>query len=157
MASGIGTSTRVAGKVHVRATGWVAAVRAATHLLVANGAASETYAKRCVDIVREQGPYIVIAPGIALAHARPEDGAHALGLAAVCLTAPVRFGHQTNDPVDIVFAFSSPKRDSHVGLIAVLARALGAGFADELRAASTDEAATSLLQGVIEDGDQQLR
>jgi PTS system ascorbate-specific IIA component len=65
----------------------------------------------------------------------------------------VRFGHQTNDPVDVVFAFSSPGRDAHVGLLAALARALAGGFADQLRAAPTDDAATSLLQGVINDGD----
>lgn len=157
MARGVATSTRVAGQVHVSVTDWVAAVRAATQLLITTGAVSATYVERCVDIVREQGPYIVIAPGIALAHARPEDGAKALGLTAVCLTAPVRFGHPTNDPVDVVFAFSSPDPDAHVGLISALARALADGLADDLRAASSDEAATSLLQEVIEDGNQQLR
>ncbi|HVX68768.1 MAG TPA: PTS sugar transporter subunit IIA [Mycobacteriales bacterium] len=156
MAVSVEAGTRVTGRVNVHAADWAAAVRAATQLLVTSGAVSERYADRCVNIVREQGPYIVIAPGIALAHARPEDGAHALGLAAVCLAEPVRFGHQTNDPVDVVFAFSSPEPDAHVGLIASLARALADGLADRFRLAATDEAATLLLQGVIND-EQQLR
>ncbi|HET7309764.1 MAG TPA: PTS sugar transporter subunit IIA [Mycobacteriales bacterium] len=130
---------------------WAAAVRAAARLLSAAGAVSEQYVDRCVEIVREHGPYIVVAPGIALAHARPEDGAHALGLAAVHLAAPVRFGHPSFDPVDVVLAFSSPDRDAHVGLVAALARALTAGLADRLRAAPTDDAATALLREVTDD------
>ena len=150
MASGVGTGIGVAAQVQVPVADWAAAVRAAAQLLSGAGVVSESYVERCVEIVREHGPYIVVAPGIALAHARPEDGAFALGLSAVSLAAPVRFGHSTNDPVDVVLAFSSPDRDAHVGLVAALARALTAGLADRLRAAPTDAAATELLREVTD-------
>ncbi|HET6818071.1 MAG TPA: PTS sugar transporter subunit IIA [Mycobacteriales bacterium] len=150
MASGVGTSTCVAAQVHVPAGDWAAAVTAAAQLLCDAGAVSEHYVERCVEIVHDHGPYIVVAPGIAIAHARPEDGAHELGLSSVSLAAPVRFGHPGNDPVSLVFAFSSPDRDAHVGLVAALARALTAGLADRLRAAPTDDAAVELLRGVTD-------
>ena len=150
MAGSVGTCTRVSARVHISSEDWAAAVTAAAQLLREAGAASESYVERCVAIVRENGPYIVIAPGIALAHARPEDGALALGLAAACLARPVRFGHPANDPVDVVLAFSSPDRDAHVGLLGAVARALTAGLADRLRAAPTDDAAVALLREVTE-------
>ena len=151
MAGGVGTDVCVAAHVQAPVADWAAAVTAAAQLLLEAGAVSEQYVERCVAIVREHGPYIVVAPGIALAHARPEDGARALGLAAVSLAAPVCFGHSTNDPVDVVLAFSSPDGNAHVGLVAALARALTAGLADRLRAAPTDDAATALLREVTED------
>jgi ascorbate PTS system EIIA or EIIAB component len=141
----------VAARVHVDATDWAAAVHAAAQLLVDAGAATTAYADRCVQIVREQGPYIVIAPGIALAHARPEDGAHALALSAVTLSTPVRFGHATNDPVDLVLAFASPDHNTHVGLLAALARRLGDDLPTQLRTAASADAAVALLQEVVDD------
>lgn len=127
---------------------WRAAVRAASELLVDAGAAEPRYVDRCVATVEELGPYMVVAPGVALAHARPEDGAVALGLTAVTLRQPVEFGHAENDPVDVVFAFGSPDRDQHVGLLAALARRLTEGLADDLRKASDESEVARLMKEV---------
>ena len=157
MAGSVSTSTAVAARVGVDATDWAAAVHAAAQLLVETGAATTAYADRCVQIVREQGPYIVIAPGLALAHARPEDGARALALAAVTLAAPVRFGHASNDPVDLVLAFASPDHAMHIGLLAALAQRLGDELPTQLRTAPSDDAAVALLQEVVDDVGQPVR
>ena len=141
--------TAVAARVHVAAADWAAAIRAACAPLIAAGAISGHYADRCVEIVAKEGPYIVIAPGIALAHARPEDGARGLALSAVTLAEPVRFGHPDNDPVDLVFTFASPDSNAHVGLLAGLTRDLAGGLADVLRHASTDDEATAYLREVV--------
>lgn len=151
MATGVGTRAIAAAEVDVRAADWVAAVRRAAAVLIRNGAATPAYARQCVSLVRRHGPYIVVAPGIALAHAEPEHGALELALAVIRLREPVSFGHPSNDPVDLVFAFASPTRDAHVGLLAALARHLAHGLADDLRLAPTDDAATALLQEVIDD------
>jgi PTS system ascorbate-specific IIA component len=126
-------------------------------LLVEAGAATPGYAAQCVQNVREQGPYIVIAPGLALAHARPEDGGLAVALSVVTVVPPVAFGHQVNDPVAVVLAFSSPDRDAHVGLLAALARRLADGLGDQLRTAASDDAAVALLQEVIDDVSSPVR
>lgn len=151
MEGSVSTFAAVAARVQVVARDWAAAVHAAALLLVDTGAATTAYADRCVQIVREQGPYIVIAPGIALAHARPEDGARGLALTAITLRTPVRFGHATNDPVDLVLAFASPDHDSHVGLLAALARRLGDELPTQLRTATSDDAAVAFLQEVVDD------
>lgn len=135
--------------VGLTAGSWQEAVRASCRLLLAGGAVEERYVERCVEIVDEQGPYIVIAPGIALAHARPEDGACALGLAVTTLSEPVEFGHPENDPVDVVFAFSSPDREQHVALLGLLARAIAGGLDERMRAVADATAAKSALEEVV--------
>ena len=144
-----GLTFQAAAQVGVAAARWEDAVRAAARLLVEGGAAEPRYADRCVALVAEHGPYIVLAPGVALAHARPEDGGRAVGLAAVVLARPVAFGHPQNDPVDVVLAFASPDKDAHVGLLADLAAALAEGrLADRLRMAASSEEATAMLSEV---------
>jgi PTS system ascorbate-specific IIA component len=153
MATGLETRAVATAEIDVEATSWMDAVEKAAGLLVTVGAATASYVDQCVNLVREQGPYIAIAPGIALAHARPQDGAQALGLTLVRLRTPVCFGHPTNDPVDLVFAFSSPNTNDHIGLLAALARGLSGRLAEDLRSASTNVAAAALLQEVVDDAE----
>ncbi len=130
---------------------WRDAVELACAPLEAAGAVTGLYARRCIELVEEHGPYVVLAPGIALAHARPEDGVRRLGVAVVTLERPVVFGHADNDPVDVVFAFGSPDPDQHVGLLSSLAHHLLDGLADRLRAAPDDAAAQRVLEEVRDD------
>ena len=138
-------------RVRQPAADWREAVRVACAPLVEAGAVTDTYPQRCLDLVEEHGPYIVLAPGIALAHARPEDGVRRVGVAAVTLASPVAFGHEDNDPVDLVFAFGSPDADQHVGLLSSLARHLVDGLADRLRAADDDAQAQDVLEAIRDD------
>jgi len=124
---------------------WEAAVRAGAQLLVDVGAASPDYVESCVATVEEHGPYIVMAPGLALAHARPSGGALAPGLAAARLVESVEFGHPQNDPVDLVLAFSAKDDGGHVAMLAGLAKQLQAGIADKLRAAETSADMVEML------------
>jgi PTS system ascorbate-specific IIA component len=61
-------------------------------------------------VLQELGPYAVIAPGIALLHARPDDGVLAPCLALITLSRAVEFGSEQNDPVDLVFALKRSTR-----------------------------------------------
>lgn len=132
--------------VHVDAVaGWAEGVRAAGRLLVDLGVATDAYVAACVDSVHERGPYIVLAPGLALAHARPEEGATGVGVAVVRLGEPVAFGHPANDPVDLVFAFATVDPGAHLVMLRALATALGGGLAADLRAAATPERLGELL------------
>jgi PTS system ascorbate-specific IIA component len=144
-----GVAPFTAARVRVEAEDWRAAIRAAGELLVEGGAVEEHYPERCIRMAEEHGPYMVLAPGLALAHARPQDGASGLGLSAVTLKRPVAFGHPDNDPVDLVFAFGSPDKDQHVGLLAALAGQLAEGLDAWLRAAESREEAEELLEEVV--------
>ncbi len=65
-------------------------------------------------------PYMVIAPGIMLAHARPECGAKAIGLTLMTLEEPVEFGSELNDPVKLVITLATPDDKSHVKMLEAL-------------------------------------
>ena len=130
-------------RVGVDVPGWQEAIRAACTPLVAAGVVEPRYVDACIDMVRRHGPYVVLAPGIALPHARPEDGVVGVGVSVAVLSFPVEFGHPENDPVDVVIAFGSPDSEQHIDLLAE-------GLADRLRAASDATEATKLVQEVIE-------
>lgn len=103
------------------ADGWRSAVRAAGAALTASGAARPGYADAMVRMIDEHGPYVVIAPGLALAHARPDDQVLRDGLAIVTLSAPVAFGHPHNDPVKVVLGLAVESVGGHLESIADIA------------------------------------
>ena len=88
----------------VEVSGWEEAIFAAGKLLQRKGDISVNYLNAMVSLVHRYGPYIVLSKGVALAHAAPEDGMLAPGISLVRLRTPVSFGHNTNDPVSVVFA-----------------------------------------------------
>lgn len=123
---------------------WREAVRTATGLLVSLGVADDAYTDACIASVEENGPYIVLTEGVALAHAQVESGVTSEGIALLRLADPVAFGHPTNDPVDLVFAFSSSGGDAHLAMIRRFGRALAGGLPARARRAESDQ-----LDGVL--------
>jgi mannitol/fructose-specific phosphotransferase system IIA component (Ntr-type) len=110
--------------LRVAAGDWQEAVRAAGELLVGSGAVEPRYVPAMIDMVKEIGPYIVIAPGVALPHARPEDGVLRSCMSLLTLEPPVSFGNEHNDPVTLVVAFGAPESEGHLEALRDLARLL---------------------------------
>ena len=96
------------------------AITAAGELLLANGLIEPQYIKAMLENVEKNGNYIVIAPGIAMPHARPEEGAKKIGMSIVTLAQPVVFGHKTNDPVRLVIGLCAVDHESHLKALAEL-------------------------------------
>ncbi|RLG85827.1 MAG: hypothetical protein DRO39_04620 [Thermoprotei archaeon] len=107
-------------EVGVEVSTWEDAVRAAGSLLVRGGVAREEYVEAMIRTVKELGPYAVIAPGVAIPHARPEDGALRVGFSIVVLRRGVNFG-SPNDPVYIVIGFAAVDKKSHLNALQQLA------------------------------------
>lgn len=111
-------------RMDVEVPDWQSAVRAAGRILVESGAAEERYVDGMVNLASELGPYIVMTPGIAIPHARPEEGVKSVGFAAVKLATPINFGNEFNDPVYLVLGFCTPNADAHIVLLSQIATAL---------------------------------
>lgn len=109
--------------VGVEVKDWREAVRVAGEILYKNGKIKKEYIDAMINTVKSMGPYAVIAPGVALPHARPEDGALKVGFSIVVLKKPVKFG-SPNDPVKVVIAFSSPDKKSHIKILQAIAELL---------------------------------
>jgi PTS system ascorbate-specific IIA component len=100
--------------------------------------AEADYTQSMIDSVHEKGPYIVIAPGFAFAHARPSDAVLRTGMSWLRLAEPVEFGHPKNDPVTLVVALAARDADAHQAAMAELASVI----ADPERKAALDAAGT---------------
>lgn len=127
---------------------WRAAITCAGRLLERQGAISGDYTRAMIASVEENGPYIVVAPGFAFAHARPSEAVHRTAMSWVRLAHPVEFGHATNDPVTLVVALSADDPKAHMRAMRDLATLLGL---PETRAAldraETPEEVLALLTG----------
>jgi ascorbate PTS system EIIA or EIIAB component len=126
-------------RLRVSAADRSAVVQQAGALLVASGGVEERYVTAMNQALNTLGPYMVIVPGVALLHARPEDGARRLCMSLLTLDPPVPFGNPDNDPVTVAFALAAADNESHLKALAQLAALLG----DE-KAMAAIRAATSI-------------
>lgn len=116
--------TQDAVMVRVPVSDWKDAIRKAGELLVKKGSVEPRYVDAMIKFCEAHNAYIVIAPGIALPHARPEDGVKEICVSFITLREPVKFGHPENDPVDIVIAFGAIDNSSHIGILKELSEIL---------------------------------
>lgn len=89
--------------------------------LLQAGVITPDYVSAIVAQHQKLGPYYVLAPGLAMPHARPEEGAKAIGLSLLKLTDGVSFGAGENDPVDIIILLAAADKHSHIEMISALA------------------------------------
>ena len=132
----------------VAATSAEDAIRAAGRLLVEERLVEAHYPEAMVDSYKTNGPYFVLAPQIALPHARPEDGVNEASVSLVRLSEPVVFGNPANDPVTLVFALGASSSDEHLQIIQKLMKLLGdSANVEALKTVSTYEEIKLLIGG----------
>ena len=99
---------------------WEAAITAAVSLLEVDAKVTSNYLSRVLEATQKHGPYFVVAPGIAIAHAAPAEDVLETGMALLRLEQPVVSG-SSNDPVKLLFAFCAVDSVSHIGLLSKFA------------------------------------
>lgn len=90
------------------------AIKIGGSLLEKKGFIKKEYIQAMIENLQENGPYIVLAPGIAFPHARPEYGAEGIGFSILKLKNPIEFGHNINDPVNLVICISAIDHKTHL-------------------------------------------
>jgi mannitol/fructose-specific phosphotransferase system IIA component (Ntr-type) len=130
------------------------AIDLAGRLLLSTSGIEERYIQAIKDLLVSAGPYMVITPGVALLHARPEHGALAECISLVTLKKPVEFGHMDNDPVYLVFAFAAGDKDIHLEVMSALAHLLS-GTDRITRLAHARKLST--VQKMIQQADQEQK
>lgn len=106
-------------KLQASASDWYEAVKIGTDMLVDSGAILPDYHDAIINSVKELGPYICIAPNLALPHARPENGVLKTAFALVTLAEPIYFDGE-DEPVDVLITLAGSSSDEHMeGLMQV--------------------------------------
>lgn len=130
----------------VEAADWREAVTASGDLLVSTGSTTPQYTQQMIAALERLGPYIVVAPGFALAHAQASDDVLRTGMSFVQLAEPVAFGHKKNDPVRIVVGLASKDHSAHMAALKELSQFMvSKEKMDELASAESSEALAELL------------
>ncbi len=135
--------------VRYPAKDWEDAVLMAGKLLASTGVVEEYYGQAMVKTARQLGPYNVVSPGIAVAHALPHEGVIHPALALITLHPPVRFGSAENDPVRLLIAIAALDSTRHVDALREMAEVLYDPNRRNalMQAASSEEAFDILMKG----------
>lgn len=107
-------------ELNIEAKNWEEAIRFCGNLFVKNGNTEARYVDAMINTVKSMGQYIVIEKGIAMPHARPEDGVKKIGMGLVKLKKPIEFGNEEYDPVDILIFICAVDKTSHLKALAEL-------------------------------------
>ena len=132
-------------RVGLHAKYWQEAITLAGSVLEEAGSITHEYTQSMIQAVKELGPYMVIMPGFAIAHAAPSPAVHKEDLALITLAEPVSFG-SPNDPVNLILCVACIDRESHVRALQNVAEVLcGDGVMEKLAQAQTVEEMASIL------------
>ena len=122
-------------------------IRYSGKILVEAGKVEEQYVNEMIESYRKLGPYMVMAPGLAMPHARPGGNVKEPCISFVKLEEPVNFRHPCNDPVKIVFALGGVSDNGHIELLQDLSSLLAADkMIEKLSAVNTYEELIELIE-----------
>lgn len=141
----------ILSKDHIRikedAADWEQAIRRAGAVLVQAGSVKPAYLDRMIRSVKELGPYIVIMPGFALAHAAPCEDVIKSDISLITLKEAVFFG-SPNDPVSVVLCLGCVDSTSHLDMLSEIAELLmQEGRIEQIAKAADVEEVMGILAG----------
>ena len=108
---------------NVKVDTWQNAIKEAGNLLVKTNDITYTYIEEMIKSVETLGPYIVIMPGLAIAHSAPSSSVKKNSISLITLDNPINFGSE-NDPVKIVLCLACVDKTSHINSLSKLANIL---------------------------------
>lgn len=100
---------------------WEDEILLAGRLLEEQGFIQKQYTLDMIQMVKDLGPYIVIMPNVAFAHARPKGNVKRNSIAIVTTKTGVSFGNHDNDPVYVLFAIAAKTDEEHLKIFQILA------------------------------------
>lgn len=134
---------------------WQDAVGLAAQPLLAHGYIEESYIQAMIASINETGPYIVLAPKVAVPHASPDAGVHQLGISLLQVKEPVDFSEEGHEDkkVQLIFVLAAVDSTAHLRALQELALILDDEEAiDSLIAASDPREILAIIEKIIEEG-----
>ncbi|MGE7879437.1 BglG family transcription antiterminator [Peribacillus muralis] len=101
---------------------WKEGIQLAAKPLVDLGTVEERYVDAMIEAIEMNGPYVVITPGVAIPHARPEQGVRSLSMSLLKLEEAVDFA--PDKPVRLIIILAAVDNDSHLRALIQLTQLL---------------------------------
>ncbi|ALC83889.1 MULTISPECIES: BglG family transcription antiterminator [Bacillus] len=106
-----------------RVSDWKEGIRVASQPLVELGTVEERYVEAMIQSIEVNGPYVVITPGVAIPHSRPEQGVRSLSMSLLRLDEAVNFA--PDKPVRLIIVLAAADSESHLRALVQLTQMLG--------------------------------
>jgi len=103
---------------------WEDAIRAAAQPLLRDGAIEECYIDDMIASVNKFGPYIVIAPDVAMPHAQGGKGVRETAISFMKVNRPVSFSASSEHDARLLFVLASIDNNSHLDMLQALVAAI---------------------------------
>ncbi|MEC3883219.1 BglG family transcription antiterminator [Halobacillus sp. HZG1] len=130
---------------------WEEAIKVASQPLIDQQVIRLDYVQAMIDNVNELGPYIVIAPGIAIPHARPEAGVEQLGMSLLRLKDSVYFSDKEKHRAQLVIVLAAIDNETHLKALAQLTELLSdEKHVERLISAEETEQVIDLINQAVE-------
>jgi len=127
--------------------GWKEAIQDAAAPLLRAQHISEDYVHAMIQNIEAFGPYVIIGPGVAIPHARPEQGAYQVGMSLLKLEQPTYFLDKEEHKIQLIICLAAPDATSHLKALAQLTRLLSNPSALQvLQTAQRKEDVLSLIE-----------
>lgn len=119
---------------------WEEAIRLSASPLANKGHIEDSYVEAMVQKVKENGTYIYIGKGIAIPHARPEDGVNQVGMSLLRVNHPVYLLDNENYPVELFICLAAIDSQTHLKALSQLTTLLSNNEAiEQLKAMQNPE------------------
>lgn len=126
---------------------WEEAIAFATQPLKEQGKITENYIDAMIQKVKDYGAFIHIGKGIALPHARPEDGVKQLGMSLLKVEEPVLLLDDPKHEITIFICLAAVDNEMHLKALASLTKILSnKENLEKLLAAKDQETIIQLLK-----------
>ena len=138
-----------------QAPNWETAIRIAAESLLANHYINDAYVESMVQNVRDLGPYIVLAPNVAVPHARPDGNVNRMGISLTKFKQPVNFRNEQEDEdnwVSLIFCLAAVDASSHLVALQQLGSILESDeVIDQLITADKEDQLLSIINTKLEE------
>ncbi|MGY0395103.1 PTS sugar transporter subunit IIA [Fusobacterium sp. SYSU M8A802] len=124
---------------------WEKAIEIGATPLIKSSKIKFGYVESMIQNIKNMGPYVILIPGVAMPHARPDENVLESSLSLLKINSGVKFSEETEN-VYLVFCLAAKDSNSHIEIIEQLTEVLGDDekIANLIKAKTMDELVKSL-------------
>ncbi|BDG35437.1 BglG family transcription antiterminator [Saccharococcus caldoxylosilyticus] len=145
-------------QIAARVESWEHAIELASKPLLRTGRITRQYVVAMINHIKNLGPYIIIAPKVALPHGKPDEGVKKPGISLLVLKEPVSFSKKKEHDVQLIFVLASVDPEIHLHALSTLSECFQSSeFVEELIRCDTPVEIWSYLKKKISEDNKKQK